>query len=189
MYEYPLIRHTTCTCTKGVPRNQFSSCMLFLLLEYNSFKWRLKINIYAWHLRSMSTDGSSSCQFNRHVREGRSSLVVCIFGNIRICTDAECQLAEERILNDHKETYVHRCSTSPDVEVNTSKFNYYTHVLLSNQEANQNWTTYNSLDIHLIFMSLKKKGHIVLHLSVGRSVGRSVCRTSNVHSMSFDPFA
>ena len=33
----------------------------------------------------------------------------------------------------------------------------------------------------------EKKGHIVLHLSVGR-LGRSVCRTSNVHSISFDTF-
>lgn len=78
MYEYPLIRRSTCTCTKGVPRNQFSSCMLFFLLEYNrsngDLKLTQKIYTYAWHLRSMSTEGFSSCQFNRRLRERRSSL-------------------------------------------------------------------------------------------------------------------
>ena len=33
-----------------------------------------------------------------------------------------------------------------------------------------------------------KRGHIVLQLSVGRSVGMSVCRPSVVRSISFDPF-
>ena len=33
-----------------------------------------------------------------------------------------------------------------------------------------------------------KRGHIVLQLSIGRSVCRSVCRPSVVRSISFDPF-
>ena len=33
-----------------------------------------------------------------------------------------------------------------------------------------------------------KRGHIVLQLSVGMSVGRSVCRPCVVRSISFDPF-
>ena len=40
----------------------------------------------------------------------------------------------------------------------------------------------------MIFYAPLKKGNIVLQLSVGRSVGRSVCRPSVVCSISFDPF-